>query len=94
MDQPLDRALLQPNWVLNSSIGIVYKFNDICLACSIWMLLWFVLKASECNLICFLILGTTTKCALIMFRNSVTLEKDFEKVNFIKMWFQGIGDCA
>ena len=36
--------------------------------------------------------GTTTTCALKMFRNSVALEKDPEQVNFIKMRIQGIWD--
>ena len=44
-----------------------------------------------CNFI--LLLGTTTTCALKMFRNSVALEKDPEQVNFIKMRIQGIWDC-
>ena len=57
------------------------------------MLLWFVLKARECKLICFMISGTTTTCALTMFRNSIALEKDSEQVNFIKMRIQGIWDC-
>ena len=37
--------------------------------------------------------GTTTACALKLFRNSVALEKDPEQVNFIKMRIQGIWDC-
>ena len=37
--------------------------------------------------------GTTTACALKMFRNSVPLEKDPEQVNFIKIRIQGIWDC-
>ena len=57
------------------------------------MLLWFVLKATECKLISFMISGTTTTCALTMFRNSIALEKDSEQVNFIKMRIQGIWDC-
>ena len=57
------------------------------------MLLWFVLKATECKLITFMISGTTTTCAVKMFRNSVALEKDSEQVNLIKMRIQGIWDC-
>ena len=40
-----------------------------------------------------LLSGTTTICALKMFRNFVALEKDPEQVNFIKMRIQGIWDC-
>ena len=43
-----------------------------------------------CNFI--LLSGTTTVCALKMFRNCVALE-DVEQVNFIKMRIQGIWDC-
>ena len=57
------------------------------------MLLWFVLKATECKLIPFMVSGTTTTCALKMFRNTVVREKDSKQVNFIKMWIQGIWDC-
>ena len=38
-------------------------------------------------------LGTTTACALKMFRNCVALEKDPAQVNFIKMRITGIWDC-
>ena len=38
-------------------------------------------------------LGTTTACALKLFRNCVALEKDPDQVNFIKMRIQGIWDC-
>ena len=38
-------------------------------------------------------LGTTTACALKMFRNCVALEKDPTQVNFIKMRITGIWDC-
>ena len=37
--------------------------------------------------------GTTTPCALKIFKNSVALEKDPEQVNFIKMRIHGIWDC-
>ena len=37
--------------------------------------------------------GTTTACALKLFRNFFALEKDPEQVNFIKMRIQGIWDC-
>ena len=43
-----------------------------------------------CNSI--LLLGTTTACALKMFRNCGALEKDLEQVNFIKMRIHGIWD--
>ena len=36
--------------------------------------------------------GTTTTCALKLFRNCVTLEKDPKQMNFIKMRIQGIWD--
>ena len=69
------------DWVLDlfSSTCIVYMDY------SIWMLLWFVTKARECNLTCFMLSCTTATCALKMFMNSVALEKDSEQVNFIKM---------
>ena len=38
--------------------------------------------------------GTTTACALKMFKNSIALEKEPEQVNFIKMRIQGIWDCS
>ena len=43
-----------------------------------------------CVIVC---LGTTTACALKLFRNCVALEKDPDQVNFIKMRVQGIWDC-
>ena len=38
-------------------------------------------------------LGTTTACALKLFKNCVALEKDPSQVNFIKIRIQGIWDC-
>ena len=37
-------------------------------------------------------IGTTFACALKLFRNSVALEKDEEKVSFINMWIQALWD--
>ena len=38
-------------------------------------------------------IGTTSACALKLFRNAIALEKDDEQVNFIKMRIQGLWEC-
>ena len=38
-------------------------------------------------------IGTTSACALKLFRNAIALEKDEEQVNFFKMRIQGLWEC-
>jgi hypothetical protein len=39
------------------------------------------------------LIGTTSACALKLFKNVIALEKDEEQVNFIKMRIQGLWEC-
>ena len=39
------------------------------------------------------VIGTTSACALKLFRNSVALEKDEEQVSFINMWIKALWEC-
>ena len=39
------------------------------------------------------VIGTTSTCALKLFRNTIALEKDEEKVSFIKMGIKALWEC-
>ena len=39
-------------------------------------------------------IGTTSACALNLFRNAIALEKDDEQVNFMSMRIQALWECS